>query len=135
MLNANEAVARLMAYRNSLGIPSQAALSLLEKRSIELADRDEIEPVLPVPVAGASAGNGDEEEGEGAEEAEGPASGSATNPAATPAPAAGVDAAKEPSPPAYTETLAWVGRFTYQIFFWELALDEDGDLIRLRKSR
>lgn len=131
MLNANDAVARLEAYRQSLGIPAQAVLAFLEKRSIELADRDEIEPVLPVPVPGAEVDAG----------ADADADGDAA-PQTTEAVRAAAEAAvegelqgKAPSPPVYTETLAWVGRFTYRIFFWELALDGRGDLIRLRKSR
>jgi hypothetical protein len=37
--------------------------------------------------------------------------------------------------PAYQERLVWVGRFEDAIVSWELALDENGTLIRLRKSR
>jgi hypothetical protein len=31
--------------------------------------------------------------------------------------------------------IAWVGRFDLDAMFWELAIDMDGTLVRLRKSR
>jgi hypothetical protein len=45
----------------------------------------------------------------------------------------------EPSP-AESESgiasrLAWVAEFTRDFLFWEVALDDRGDLVRLRKSR
>lgn len=117
MLTSKEAVTRLDYYRNSLGIPAQAKLSLLEKRLIELADRNEIEAVIPMP-APADEADDDGHETEAIETA-----------------AASVEEEGEQAIPVYTERLAWVGKYVHQIFFWELALDETGTLIRLRKSR
>lgn len=37
--------------------------------------------------------------------------------------------------PVYANQLAWIGKFTMRISFWEVAVDDRGSLIRLRKSR
>jgi hypothetical protein len=37
--------------------------------------------------------------------------------------------------PGITERLAWVAEFTRDFMFWELAIDAQGKLVRLRKSR
>jgi hypothetical protein len=37
--------------------------------------------------------------------------------------------------PKLTEIVVWIGYFTSGPFFWELAIDMDGTLVRVRKSR
>jgi hypothetical protein len=37
--------------------------------------------------------------------------------------------------PVYANQLAWIGKFTLRISFWEVAVDERGSVIRLGKSR
>lgn len=45
------------------------------------------------------------------------------------------DGAEGEQAPPLTETLVWIGEFTHQSRTWELAVDERGELVRLRKSR
>lgn len=111
MIGADEAIFHLERHRSALPIPPQAKLAYLEKRSIELADRGEIEAVVAM-----SAPEEDVEVETG------------------PAPAAAAPAPDD-SIPTYAETRAWVGRFAFQFLSWELAVDGAGNLIRVRKSR
>ena len=46
----------------------------------------------------------------------------------------GGDGGEQQVPPP-TETLVWIGEFTHSSRTWELAVDEHGVLVRLRKSR
>ena len=31
--------------------------------------------------------------------------------------------------------LVWVGKFVYRFMFWELAIDREGTLVRIKKAR
>ncbi len=123
MLEPADAEALLEKHRATLPIPAQATLAYVERRCIELASYGELETLAP--VAGASSSTDPAPSSDEAMEI-------VPETAAGEDADAGVDATGRPT---YTEATAWVGRFAYQIFSWELAIDDSGKLIRIRKSR
>lgn len=119
MLSYREAVQRFEALRTRLRIPPDAEFFSVEKRHIEQFPTGEIEG------------------GEAAPDAAPPTSPDASHaaPESAPAAAQGEESEGGPGDPGITERLVWVAEFTHGFMFWEAAIDANGDLVRLRKSR
>ena len=120
MLTYPESVQRFEDLKHQLRIPADADLALVEKRHIEQLPQGEIEAMEGAPAdlqepAGLqtptdlSAPEGMQGDGD----ATGPGNGSA----------------------GISERLVWVGEYSLGFMFWELAIDAQGSLVRLRKSR
>ncbi len=105
MITPEIAIFKMEAYRAELDIPKEARISYIEKRIIELTGLEKAE--LQSIYQGQK-NNLNIEEGP---EKNG----------------------KEGMP--LVQIIVWVGRYIHRSLFWELTIDKDGKLVRLRKSR
>ncbi len=120
MLTYPESVQRFEELKNQLRIPADADLALVEKRHIEQLPQGEIEAMEGAPAelqepAGLQAP--ENPQGLSGPQGDGDAAGSGNG-------SAGI-----------SERLVWVGEYSLGFMFWELAIDAQGSLVRLRKSR
>ncbi|GEM_PF-3757376 len=106
MLTPADAILTFQSCKNQLGIPPSAELYFVEKRMIEYSDADALK-AEPTKTSAPEGGK----------------------------PAIIASANQESGnrcPPAYKERIVWIGCYSDLYLRWELALDDQGKLIRVR---
>lgn len=112
MLDYNDIIRIFDQLKIEMKVPADALLQFIEKRNIESSSADSIAPFVfkePLPI---SDDNDDQEQQQLNKMVDEPV-----------------------LIPKLTEIVVWIGYLTSGPFFWELAIDMDGKLVRVRKSR
>jgi hypothetical protein len=102
----NEAVSILKEIQKKIDIPNDANFQFVEKRNIEITTEESISPMGVFEKNTRQVVESETLAGNNLQDL-----------------------------PTISELVVWIGYFSKGPFFWELAIDMNGTLVRLRKSR
>jgi hypothetical protein len=102
----NEAVSILKDLQKKIDIPNDANFQFIEKRNIEIIGDESGSPIGIIETNSPQVVESETPVGNNLQEL-----------------------------PSISELVVWIGYFSKGPFFWELAINMNGELVRLRKSR